>query len=664
MKFKDFIKNNLFSFTISTIFMAALCIVAFVFNTRAGIVSAVLFVCYIAYVIIYAYFGSGNVKNALAGKSLASHTFDFITNMDVPVLLCDSNGMITWYNSALRELYGDTPIKTGESIKSLGNGEIDAVRFLELEENGEKYFTYKTNDNKFYRVRPNKVQTMNKSFYLVVWSDSTELEELSAEHINSNVLVAYAVVDNIADISQGVQDKYRGISAEISKVLNAWVASMNGIIKEYERDKYIIFIEERYIQAQIESKFDVLDRVLELSSSEDTIPVTISIGMSRINGSLTDKEEAAKISLQLALQRGGAQAVVKTKDDNEVFGGKTKTLQKRTKIKARVVADQLMALINKSSNVLIMAHSNPDFDAIASSVGIARLSMYCKKPVKMITDLTNPGFEICALRLSPISDYDEMFVDKVYGQDLLTPTTLLVICDVSNERIFESSEMYRKADRIAIIDHHRQIQEFDRNHDIVYIEPTASSASELVSEMLEMLLPPNTLNKEEADLLLAGILLDTQNFVRNVGIRTFSAAMYLRSEGANTMKAQSMFKYKLGEFRKLAEFEKNIFIFRKIFAITQYDIDNTPENRITAAQASDRMLMIEGVKASFTLSNVDDSICISARSDGSVNVSLILEKLKGGGHFDSAGAKLNNITMKQAMNMLRDAIVEYCDTQR
>jgi c-di-AMP phosphodiesterase-like protein len=328
-----------------------------------------------------------------------------------------------------------------------------------------------------------------------------------------------------------------------------------------------------------------------------------------------------------------------------------------------MVATQLVSLVNKSSNVLIMGHINPDFDAIASGIGLARLVMYLGKDVKIITDFSNQSFNTFANMLTMIKDYDNIFVDKIYGQELLTPDTLVIITDVNNERILESPEIYKKAEHIAIIDHHRQTQEFNRKHDISYIEPTASSASELVSEMLELVLPPNTLYKEEAELLLAGILLDTQNFTRNVGIRTFSAAVYLRGEGANTGKAQSVFKYRLGEFKKLAEFEKNIIVFRKIFAITQYDLDNTPENRVIAAQAAERMLQIEGIKASFTLSLADDAIHISARSDGSVNVSLILEKLKGGGHFDSAGARLTGVSMKQALVMLREAIVEYCETE-
>ena len=659
---KNFFKNNLFAFIISIAFMIAFCVVALLFNVKAGVLSCVLLLCYLLYVLIYLYFGNGDVKNNLAGKSLASHTFDFISGCDMPVLLCDAGGVVSWYNEKLKTLYDDD-IKIGANCNAIGNGEIDIQKFAEMQKNGKEYVTVKIG-NEHYRIKPNLIETMRKSFYLVVWMNCTEYEDLYEEHLNSNTLVAYAAIDNITELASGMQqDRYREISAKISGVLNEWVSSMNGVIKEYERDKYIILLEERYIQKQIDSKFDILDKVYDVSAADESVPLTVSIGISRIDGSLSEKDEAAKNSLQLALQRGGAQAVVKTRNDSEFFGGKTKTIQKRTKIKSRVVATQLVSLIRKASNIIIMGHSNPDFDSLASGVGIARLSLWLGKSVKMVTDVSNPNFELCSARLLPLKEYDDMFVDKVYGQELLTPETLVVITDVSNERIFESPEIYRKADHVVVIDHHRQIQEFDKKHEITYIEPTASSASEIVSEMLELVLPPNTICKEEAELMLAGILLDTQNFIRSVGIRTFSAATYLRGEGASTMRAQSMFKYKIGEFKKLAEFERNIFVFRKIFAITQYDTDNTPENRITAAQAAERMLQIEGIRASFTLSAVDEAIHISARSDGSVNVSLILEQLNGGGHFDSAGAKLTGVTMKQAMTMLRDAIVNYCEAE-
>lgn len=659
---KRFLKNHLFSFIVSTAFMAAICAVAFVFDVRGGIFSAAIFSLYLVYIFVYFYFGSGDAKNLLAGKSLASQTFHFIAEMDLPVLLCDGGGAVSWYNQALSDLYPDSKIQIGESSVSIGDGDVSVEKFIKHKTEGDGTYLLRRG-GRHYRVHPYEIETMRKNFYLVAWYDVTDYENLYAEHINSNVLVAYAVVDNISEVSQGLQDKYRQVSVDIANILAEWVASMKGLIKEYERDKYIILFEERYVKTQVETKFEILDKVYELTDTDENLPLTISLGVARIDGALSEKEEAAKNSLQIALQRGGAQAVVKTKTETDYFGGKTKTVQKLTKIKSRMAATQLVSFINKSRNVLIMSHANPDFDAIASGVGIARLALHLGKDVKIITDFSNYSFNICASMLSVIKEYDNMFVDKIYGQELLTPYTLLVITDVNNERIFESPEIYKNAEHVAIIDHHRQTQEFEKKHEISYIEPTASSASELVSEMLELVLPPNTLYKEEAELLLAGILLDTQNFTRSVGIRTFSAAVYLRGEGANTGKAQSLFKYRLGEFKKLAEFERNIFIFRKIFAISQYELDNTPENRVTAAQAAERMLQIEGIKASFTLSTVEEGIHISARSDGSVNVSLILEKFKGGGHFDSAGASLLGFSMKQALLTLREAIIEYCETK-
>ena len=663
MSLKKLLKNNVFMLVLSIAFMIALCIIAFVYSVKAGIISTILFICYIIYVMIYSYFGSGEIKNNLAGKSLASHTFNFISDMNVPVLLCDSRGSVSWYNNAFRELFSETTFKIGDSGKSISD-DIDISRFEKAckDADSDNYILAKK-DNRYFRIHPYYIETMRKNFWLAVWIDSTEHEELIKKHIDSNVLVAYAAVDNINELSSGIQqDRYREISAKIYNVLNDWVNSMHGIIKEYERDKYLIFFEDKYIGQQFESKFDILDKINDLSEDTDGVPLTVSIGIARVFGSgLDEKEEAAKNSLQLALQRGGAQVVVKNRNDNEFYGGRTKTIQKRTKIKSRVVANELVSLISKSSNVLIMGHANPDFDAIASCVGIARLAMSRGREVKIIEDLDNPNFSICREKLSGIKEYDKIFVDKVYGQELLKPDTLVVISDVSNVSIFESPEIYRNAENVVVIDHHRQTQEFTKNHAITYIEPTASSASELVAEMLEIVLPLNTLAKEEAELMLAGILLDTQNFTRNVGIRTFSAAMYLRGEGANTSSAQAMFKYQIGEFKKIAEFERNIFIFRKIFAITQYENDNDPENRITAAQVADRMLMIDGIHASFTVSKVENAIHISARSDGSVNVSLILEKIGGGGHFDSAGAKISGSSMKQAMSMLREAIVNYCD---
>lgn len=655
MKSPNWLFSDKMNFTISFLFFISMSAIAFIFDSTAGLISVILLCVYIAFVIMYIILEPKMNTNGTTGRTIASHTFDFLSKLEYPTILIDSEDKLAWYNTAYVAIYPGLNFKIGEKCKSIEAGLVSLGSFNDTDT------IYLEKGGKHYKVKAYPIETAHKKFQLVIWYDSTELYEVKKRLSDSNLLVAYIVVDNISELTQGLQDQYRESGAKINRILTEWALGMNGILKEYERDKYILFFEEKYLAAQLNTKFDILDKVSEISSEESGVPLTVSIGISRIDGSFAEKEKAAKMSLQLALQRGGAQAVVKTEDDNEIFGGRTKTVQKRTKIKSRMISSSLVSEIKKSSNVLLMAHKSPDFDAVASCVGIARLSIYLGKKVNIISDFSSPSFLACRDMLQGVAEYEDIFIDSVYGQDLIVPDTLLVITDASNPVIFEAPEIYRNTLNVAIIDHHRQVTEFEKQPLIPYIEPTASSASELVSEILEYALPPMTLLKEESELMLAGILLDTQNFTRNVGIRTFSAAVYLRGEGGNPGKAQALFKYHLSEFKKLAEFERNIMIFRNIFAISQYELDNIEENRIIAARAADRMLQINGIRASFALSLVGEAIHISARSDGSVNVSLILEKLKGGGHFDSAGAKLTGVSVKQALIMLREAIVNYCE---
>ena len=643
------------------LFISCITAVAFIFDTTAGVISLFLFAAYTVYMVLYIVLEKRSSMNENTKKTIAAHTFDYLEKLDYPALLVSSDNRISWFNKAYSDVYPELTIRFDDKCTDIDNGFVSNENIDAAAENSS-LFSNVIKNGRYYNISTYRILAGNNHYTLVVWNDITELHRIKAELTDANVLVAFIDVDNISEVSQGMQDKYREVSARISTTLSDWAGGFGGIVKEYERDRYIMFFEERFIDEQMANKFDILDKISELSPDEaGSIPMTVSMGISRIKGTLSEKEAAAKSALQLALQRGGAQVVVKTETENEIFGGKTKTVQKTTKIKSRIISARLVSAMKASGNILVMAHQNPDFDAVSASVGIARLALFLGKRVNIITDLKNTSFISSKDMLRNIRDYDTVFVDSVYGQDLLTPDSLLVIVDASNPLVFESPDIYKNSLRTVIIDHHRQAMQFPVEPMITYVEPTASSASELVSEILEYALPSMTLYKEESELLMAGIFLDTQNFTRNVGIRTFSAAVYLRSEGGNPGKAQALFKSELSEFRKLAEFERNIMIFRTIFAISQYELDNDEENRVVAARAADRMLQIEGIRASFTLSSVGESIHVSARSDASVNVGLILEKLGGGGHYDSAGARLTGVTMKDALVMLRESIVNYCE---
>ena len=338
-------------------------------------------------------------------------------------------------------------------------------------------------------------------------------------------------------------------------------------------------------------------------------------------------------------------------------------MQKRTNVRSRVVSGELVSAMKKASNVLVMGHRNADFDSIGSCVGLTRLAMYCGARVNMIVNRSDRNLTGMLELLGTEEDFLGVLIDEAAAFDLVETGTLVVVGDVNNVSIMESPELARRAGTLAIIDHHRKVAEFDRPVAIEYIEPSASSASELVAEMLEQVLPKDELPSQEATLLLSGIILDTQQFTRSTGTRTFSAAMFLRDCGAMPEVVMAMNRTSMDDYQREGRFRQNILLYRGQCAIACAQTDNAaeagPADRIIAAKAANNLLSVEGIEASFALMKIGDVIHISARSSGSLNVQLILEKIGGGGHYDAAGAQLSGITMREAVEQLKAAI----DTQ-
>ncbi|MBQ9746014.1 MAG: DHH family phosphoesterase [Clostridia bacterium] len=437
---------------------------------------------------------------------------------------------------------------------------------------------------------------------------------------------------------------------------------MGGFVREYGSNRFMCVFEAQQFAVLEADKFSLLDEIREIRLGETTLSVTISMGIAKIEGTLLEKERAAQAALDMALQRGGDQVVVKAKDGVEFYGGKTKAVQKRTRVRSRVIANELVALISRSENVLIMGHSFPDADSFASSVAVARVAKFCGTDVNVVIDENDKNLRHCFRSLEDDMEYSGLFVDRAQAQDLMKTGTLVIVTDVNNMKICEAPDIVQSAQEYIVIDHHRKTSEFVKQPEIEYIEPSASSASELMAELLELILPQGTLPKPEADLLFAGMLLDTKQFTHNTGVRTFGAALYLRNEGASPLDAQALFKTDLDDFRSEAQFESNVSIYRGVVAIAlnEEDTDNSL-TRINAAKAADRLLSVEGIRAAFAVCSIEKVICVSARSDNTVNVQLIAEKLGGGGHFDSAGVQFRDVSIKEALIMLRAAIDEVLD---
>ncbi|MBQ7160709.1 MAG: DHH family phosphoesterase [Clostridia bacterium] len=622
-------------------------------------------------VIAYRFFSlSAQVMSDEMNPQMGNMTLDLMIRLDLPVLILDDGGRVVWYNREFASRTGSKSVLYGKKFESFSPVPLSEVIAASLPDaKGEGQADAAPADGciietfgAFFAVKAYPTRSEESDFTITVWQDESDLIACRRLIEDEDTVVAYITIDNLEELLQYAQEKSRSAAAEVESILKDWADSVDGVFKEYERDRFIFLFASKYMQQFTEGKFDILDRVRQVRVGEGSLPVTVSIGISQLGDTLRDKERNAHAALDTALQRGGDQVVVRMQGDNLVYGGRSQSPQKRTKVRARVFAEQLAGMISSSGNVLIMSHLRPDFDAIGSSIGVARLCFYCGVPVNVVADLSGPDFIKCRERLSALDEYGGgIFVDASEAQDMLRSDTLLIICDVNNIKQFQAPDLARNAARIVVIDHHRKPEdEQDYLPEVAYIEPAASSASELVAEVLEHCLPDGTLTREEADLLLSGIMLDTKRFMRNTGSRTFGAALWLRQEGANPALAQELFSTDLDDLMSEATFESNAIIYRGCIAIANGDAGKAGSAaRTSAAKAADRLLTVEGVSASFVVCAIDDTIHISARSAGQVNVQLILEKLGGGGHFDAAATQLRDVTVKQALEQLRAAIDEY-----
>lgn len=643
--------------------MFALCAVNI--DSRMAYIGIIFIFAYIAF---FAAFHLA-AKNKLGDKSkrdgmLNNVSVEFLLNVDTPVAILDDDGVILWYNQKFLEdrdskaLYGtnindllETKLNMKHLKESLSGSTDDEPLVASL--SGVKY---KVSSYKHVSVAE------NENFYITVWYDLTEKNMLEEKLFLANTVVMYIYIDNFYDAGGMMVGNYRTVTAKVSTLLYDWVAEHNGIVREFERDKYIAIFDRAELNGISDSKFEILDRVRELCEKEMDTLATLSIGVSCLdNATLFEKNKVAHQALDLAMQRGGDQAVVKFDESSEFYGGRFKTVQKRTKIRSRIIAQELIALIANSSNVLIMGHKFSDHDSIGSCVGMAKLALEYNQKVNIVINRDDPNFKRLYEMIKTTEKYNGVFVDSYQGQDMITQDTLLIICDVNNSAIFESKDIYENVKNVVIIDHHRKTGEFIVEPKITYIEPSASSASEIVSEILEQVTPPGSLLKEEAELLFAGIVLDTKQFSKNTGVRTFSAALYLRGEGAAPSEITSLFKSSFDDFSREARFMNDVVIYRDIIAISMLDEPGTNEDKISASRVADKLLEVEGVCASFTLCEIAGTIHISARSSSRVNVQLILEKLNGGGHFDSAGAQVSGSDMNDTLKLLKQSIDEYFD---
>lgn len=484
------------------------------------------------------------------------------------------------------------------------------------------------------------------------WLDVSEYSDSIDEFNRSLQTVSVIMIDNYEEIMNGLNDSERSaIIAEVDKRLYEWTDFSKGIFMKYERDKYLYIFQSRYLDQYTEERFSILDSVREIES-KNGIRVTLSIGVGKDGQDFRENHSNARLAIDMALSRGGDQAVIRNRFNFEFFGGRSQEVEKRTKVKSRVMANALVGLIQDSSGVMIMGHQNADNDSIGAAVGVACIARKQGKPASIVVGSKTSADSLLA-RIKAEKEYEGVFItaeDALLDAD---SNTLLVIVDTNRTSMVESEALLESANKVAVIDHHRRGTDYIDGAVLNFHEPYASSTCELVSELLQYIVEARDILSSEAEAILSGIVIDTKRFTMKTGVRTFEAAAYLRRAGADTTELKRILQDDIDTYVKRAEMVKLAEMHHDDVAIVSY---NGASTRKIAAQAADELLSIRGVKASFVLYREQDVINISARSLGEINVQVILEKLGGGGHFDTAGVQVRDKTLEEVTAELKNVI--------
>ena len=624
-------------------------------------------------------------------RQLETEIYDmFRYIIDLPYAIIDHDGKVKIMNGALQDILGYKNAISGIDFSEFCSVPVKTV--IATAKNKDAYLNEtiydlpgeaalnelpitRLADGRRYEAIAYIFKIRGENYYFTVFRDVEDYLALLEKEERESPVVAYILLDNLQELTQYVRADYRSTSAEVENILKAWISDMNGFIREYENDKYVAVFSKQELDRQMQEDFSIQQKVMDLKIGDNSFPVTISMGIAAINGTLGQKEKAAFEALNIAIRRGGNQVAIKREGSSGYiyFGGTHKTIENNTAIISRVSGEILEKKIRSASNVLIMGHSNPDFDSLGSCVGAARFALSViedeyretdasKRPrVNIVVNKSTEVYATCLAQLSPLKIYDDIFIGKEEAMDLVSYETVLILCDVNNPVIYEAPALTETISDIAILDHHRLASALPFDPFLQYVEATKSSASEIVAEILFRSKYGNLLHKEEAEVLLSGIMLDTNNFTRNAGAQTFEITHYLYSCGAHTTVVREFFNESLEELMLTGEFESKARIYRDCVAITWMALDrpSTPEDRIVASKVADKLLRIKRVEASFALIRMDNDVVISGRSKGGINVQLILERLKGGGHFDIAGAQVRNSSLTKACEMLKDAIDDY-----
>ncbi len=585
-----------------------------------------------------------------------------IKYLPIPMCVIEFNGKIIMHNEKFSEVTGRERL-LDENINDLV-GDIDLTKALNDENEMYSEIEYKERRYKIvYRVIKNKTSSDVDYMMVLYWLDITDYLMLKERYINEKTVIGLIEVDGYEEVLKSAEEENRPlITADIERILSTFETESKAAMKRVSKDKFFLVMNREELKKIEFDKFEILDKIRNIDHG-NTFPVTISMGIGIDGETINDNFKMAIGALDLALGRGGDQVVVKTKDNFSFYGGKSKAVEKKTKVKSRLIGHALREIINQSEDILIMGHRYPDMDAMGAAVGIYDLCKACGKESNIVLENVNDSIEIFAQKIKRDKYYKGIFINHETAIERCKEDTLVIVLDTHRPNFTECPQLLDISDKVVVIDHHRRGVEFISDTVLLFHEIYVSSTCEMVTELIQYMDENIKINKMTAEGLLAGINLDTKNFAFKTGVRTFEAASYLRKIGADTIEVKKLFNADISDFTTKAEIIQNTKIINNRICIgyTSSEIDNV---NVIIAKAADELLNIRQVEASFVLGQKDGKVFISARSLGDINVHVMMEKLGGGGHIDIAGAQLKNVSLKKAYNMVHEIIEEFLEEDK
>ena len=677
MKEKNLLRKEIEKYLKIPFYMTLLLIVMnagiYAINVKCGAVVTGFIAIYLGSV-SYIYFKKRpNIMSDLVAFSFAHGSIqsELIKELAIPYTLVDINGRVLWSNKAFYDTVKSDKQHMRKHIQHIFTDiTLDLLQMEPDDNNQRTTHIYQAGHNYRVEIRKVAVQSLLNSemaaeaqdddvLFAIYLYDETDLLEALAEKQKTKLVAGLIYIDNYEEAMESTEEVRRSLLvALIERKITKYMQSVNAIITKWEKDKYIFVCQQQHIELLQQGKFSLLDEVRSINIGNET-PVTLSIavGMNPEDDDYTIAYEYSHMAMDLALGRGGDQAVIKNGDAILYYGGKTQSAEKNTRVKARVKAHALKEMLMNKDRVLIMGHKKPDIDCLGAAIGIYRLAtMMDKKANIVINEVTSsirPAMDIfMGSSLYP----DDMFLSNEQALGMVDPNTVVIVVDVNRPNYTECEELLACTKNIVVIDHHRQSGEVIDNATLSYIEPYASSACEMIAEILQYSMDKPKLRPAEADTMYAGILVDTDNFVTKTGVRTFEAASFLRKAGADMTRVRKAYRSDMENYKQLSEGVARAELYMEEFAISDVPTEGVDSPTVLAAKVANDLLDVDNVRASFVLSKIDNVVYISARSIDDVNVQVIMERFGGGGHGTVAGAQIKDVSIEEAKEQIREVL--------